>query len=250
MTRLIWNAVGERTFEVGVDHGVLYVENLDGVPWNGLISVAEAPTGGEVTPYYIDGVKYLNQPGPEEFEATIQAYTYPDEFALCEGISPVNHGLFATQQLKRSFGLSYRTKVGNDLESIEHGYKIHLVYGALAEPTERPHSSIGETIEPDNFSWHIVTKSPNFIGYKPTSHFVIDSREVPDDLLNQIEDILYGSLDEPPRLPSASELLFIFEEYQASVFDAGYLTQEQFLEFDGGDASGTLQTSTIEGGTP
>ena len=249
MTRLVWNAVGSRTFEAGVDQGVLYVDGADGVPWNGLISVAESPSGGDVTPFYVDGIKYLNVTSSEEFEASITAYTYPDEFAVCDGTVPVKYGLYATQQPRKSFGLSYRTLIGNDADGIDHGYKIHLVYGASATPTTRANSSMNDSIDPFNFTWKVVTKPPTFVGYKPTAHFVIDSREVPSDLMNQIIDILYGSASAAPRLPSVPELLYIFDEYQTSVFDAGFLTEEYFATFDAGIIP-DAQTSTIDGGTP
>lgn len=247
--RLAWNVVGERVFEAGVDQGVLYVDGADGVPWNGLVAVTESPSGGEVTPYYVDGVKYLNHSASEEFEATIEAYTYPDEFAVCDGTLSVANGLFALQQRRKSFGLSYRTKIGNDVDGIDHGYKIHLVYNVTAAPSERPNNTIGDSLSPDNFSWKVVTKPPTMTGYKQTAHFVIDSRETPSDLMNQITDILYGSSTTAARLPSVSELLYIFQEYQASVFDAGFLTDTYFATFDAGIV-GDAYTSTIDGGTP
>lgn len=250
MTRLTWNAVGERRFEAGVDYGVLYLDGVPGVPWNGLVSVSESPSGGDVKSYYVDGVKYLNVASGEEFEANLEAFTYPDEFAQCDGTAPVANGLFVTQQPKKSFGLSYRTKIGNDVDGIDYAYKIHLVYGAMVEASDRAHETIGESIDPKQFGWHIVTKPPRFSGHKPTSHFVIDSRDVPADLMNQISDILYGSELSSARLPSVAELIFIFTEYEASIFDAGNLTEEYFASFDGGNPPNELQTSTIDGGTP
>lgn len=249
MTRLTWNAIGERTFQAGVDRGVLYIKDSDGVPWNGLIAVSEIPSGGEVTPHYVDGVKYHNQVMHEEFAATIEAYTYPEEFAVCDGTQGVSNGLFVTQQPKKTFGLAYRTMLGNDQYGMNYGYLIHLVYNATAAPTERPNNTMTDVIDPFNFSWAIFTKPPLFQGYKPTAHFVIDSRETPYDLLLTIEDILYGSSDGQPRLPSVPELLFLFEEYQASQFDAGFLIDEYFNEFDAGVIP-EAQTSTIEGGSP
>lgn len=249
MARLTWNAIGERLFETGIDRGVLYIHGEEGVPWNGLIAVSESPTGGEVTPYYIDGIKYLNHVASEEFEATIEAYTYPEEFAQCDGTSHVANGLFATQQPKRSFGLAYRTRVGNDLKGVDHAYKIHLVYNATASPTERAHNTISDEIEPYNFTWSIVTKPPEFVGLRPTAHFVIDSRETPSDLMARITDILYGSDDLAPRLPSVPELLFIFDEYDPSVFDAGIVGDIYYASFDGGVVP-EAQTSNIEAGGP
>lgn len=250
MPRLTWGAVGERVFEAGVDHGVLYVDGADGVAWNGLTSVSESSSGAELSEYYVDGIKYLQLLAAEEFVATIEAYTYPDEFAQCDGTRPVGHGLFMTQQPRKEFGLSYRTKVGNDVDGIDLGYKIHLVYNALAAPTARPNNTITESVDPFNFSWTISTKPPTFVGYKPTAHMVIDSRDTPSDLLAQIEDILYGSADsDPARLPSVAELIFLFNSYQASGFDAGYLTEEYFNGFDAGSI-GDPQTALIDGGTP
>lgn len=249
MSRLVWNNAGERLFEVGVDRGVLYPESGPGVPWNGLISVEEVPTGGTVTPYYLDGVRYMNYLTKEEFAATIEAFTYPDEFAKCDGTNPVANGLFATRQRRESFGLSYRTLLGNDLDGVDHAYKIHLVYNAVASPAQRQNNSINDSLDPSSFSWSIFTKPPSSAAIAPTAHFVIDSRDTPSSLLNEIEDILYGSASTNPRLPSVSELMFIFESYEASVFDAGYLVDTYYNTFDA-EVVPTPYTSTIDGGTP
>lgn len=248
MTRLAWNEVGERLFETGVQHGVLYLEGRDGVPWNGLIRVSESSSGGEVTPRYIDGIKYYNQVSSEEFEATLEAFTYPDEFAECDGTSQVANGLFATQQRRKSFGLCYKTNVGNDVDGSDYAYKIHLVYNATASPTERANNTVAESIQPSNFSWHISTKPPRMVGYKPTSHFVIDSRETPSDLLNDLEDILYGSDVSDARLPSIGELFFLFQDYEDSGFDGGLLVDDEYFAiFDEGTV-GEPYTSTLDGG--
>lgn len=249
MPRLVWNAEGERIFEAGVDRGVLYLAGLDGVPWNGLVSVSESPGGGEVTPYYIDGIKYHNQSAAEEFKATLEAFTYPDEFAICDGTASIGNGLFATQQGRKSFGLTYRTRVGNDEESVEHGYKIHLVYGATAQPSSFKYGSLAETIEPENFSWELFTKAPIEPGIKPTAHFVIDSRATPNDLLTKIEDILYGTDETLARMPSVAELLFIFADEELMILDGGELTDEQFAVYDAGELD-EPQTSVIDAGDP
>jgi hypothetical protein len=249
MARLTWNAVGERTFEAGVDRGVLYVEGSDGVPWNGLVSVSESPDGGSVTPYYIDGIKYLNHVVLEEFKATIEAFTYPREFEACDGTKPIGSGLFATQQTKTPFGLSYRVGVGNDIKGIDYAYRIHLVYNATAAPSERANNTIGMEVEPANFSWEVVTKPPVVAGYKPTSHFVLDSRDVPPPLLRSVEDILYGSYTTSPRLPSVTELLFLFSGYETSGYDAGTLVEEYFSTVDAGVIP-AAQTETIDPGGP
>lgn len=249
MTRLAWGAVGEHFFETGVDRGVLYVDNNPGVPWNGLVSVAESPTGGDISEYYIDGIKYLVKAAGENFEATLEAYTYPDEFGPCEGRVAVSNGLSMTHQKKKSFGLCYRTRVGNDVDGTEHGYKIHLVYGITASPTQRTNTSINDQPSVDNFSWKLTTKPPTFVGYKPTAHMIIDSRDAPSDLLTMIENILYGSDDADARLLAVPELLFWFASYSNSVFDAGSPIDPYYITLDGGDASGALQTATVDGGT-
>lgn len=176
MTRLDWGATGERYYEVGVDKGVLYLGTDPGVPWNGLISVVEAPTGGEAKPYYLDGIKYLNKTTPEEFGATVEAYTYPEEFTQCDGSAYVGNGLYASQQNRRSFGLAYRTKVGNDVAGTEYAFKVHIIYDAMVSPSERTYSTITDDPEPFNFSWAVTTRPVvTELGLRPTSHFVIDS---------------------------------------------------------------------------
>jgi hypothetical protein len=249
MSQISWNPIGQRFFETGIDRGVLFVEGLDGVPWNGLISVSESPDAGDVTPYYVDGIKYLNHVALEEFKATIQAFTYPEEFSSCDGTHHVDNGLFVTQQRKRSFGLSYRTRVGNDTEGVNHAYKLHIVYNATASPTDRANQTLGGEVEPDNFSWEITTKPPDFKGWKPTAHFVIDSRKTPEILLSNIEDILYGSYKGPARLPEVDELLFLFSEFEENVYDAGTLVEEYFATIDAGVIP-EAQTETLDGGGP
>lgn len=249
MSRLIWGAVGERTYELGVDRGVLYIGSAVAVPWNGLISVSEAPVGGETKSYYIDGVKYLERQTSEEFEADIEAYTYPDEFGQCDGTAALGNGLFATQRRRKPFNMSYRSRIGNDVDGPDHGYKIHLVYNALAGPSPRKHNTMSDNLEPFNFTWHISTKPPLLDGHKPTAHFVIDSRYTPRELLSKVEDILYGSEEAEPRLPSVHELLFLFESYSTSTFDAGDILEPYYNTFDGGIIP-EPQTSTIDGGVP
>lgn len=211
MTRLNWDARGERFFETGVDRGVLYVGNNVGVAWPGLISVGENPSGGEPRPYYIDGVKYLNLSSAEEFQATIAAFSSPKEFGVCDGEAAIQNGLFVTQQPRKAFNFSYRTQIGNDIEGKAHGYKIHLVYNALAGPSSRTNSTVASETEPGSLSWEITTLPPSLTGRKPTSHFVIDSRSTPKGLLNAIEDILYGSAAAQPRMPLVSELVTLFK---------------------------------------
>lgn len=215
MSRLTWSAMGERFYETGVANGVLYLANQDGVAWTGLISVDEAPTGGEAKPYYIDGVKFLNISTAEEFEATINAFFSPPEFAGCDGVSSIQNGLFATQQPRTAFGLSYQTKLGNDIDGADHAYKIHLVYNALAAPSSRTNNTISDSPEPSIFTWPITTLPPSLTGFKPTAHLVIDSRTTAAPLLASIEDILYGSALTTARLPMPNELAALFVDYIA-----------------------------------
>lgn len=246
MTQLVWGAEGERFFEAGVDRGVLYVDNA-GVAWNGLVSVNESPVGGEALPYYVDGVKYLNQAAREEFEATIEAYTYPDEFSECDGTAELKEGLFATQQVRKPFGLSYRTKIGNDLEGIDHGYKIHLVYNALTSPSKKDNTTFSEEISPFNFSWGITAKPLVLDGYRPTAHFIIDSRSTPEELLSDIEDILYGTAIENPRLPTIYELIALVMTLDIALVDAGAPTDVPSDVYDGGAAT-VIHTAILDGG--
>lgn len=210
MARLSWAAVGERFYETGVDRGVLYVGIEPGVSWTGLTSVSESPTGGEASPFYIDGVKYLNLAGSEEFAATINAFSSPYEFGPCDGTMSIQNGLFVTQQPRKPFGLSYRTKLGNDIDGTDHAYKIHVVYNALAAPSERSNNTVGDSTDPLSLSWSVTTLPPSITGYKPTAHFMIDSRKTTETILATIEDILYGSDSGASRLPSPSELIAIF----------------------------------------
>jgi hypothetical protein len=213
MSRLDWSDVGSRFYEAGVDRGVLYVDGQPAVVWTGLISVEESSSGGETRGYYIDGEKYLNVASTEEFEATLTAFTYPDEFAQCEGTSQIRPGLFATQQYKKSFGLCYRTKIGNDIDGVDHGYKIHLIYNALGSPSPRAYGTINDTIEPMNFKWNLTTRAQSITGHKPTAHFVIDSRYTLPEALVEIENVLYGSDSNSPRLPTYTELLDVFDSF-------------------------------------
>lgn len=211
MTKIAWDARGERYFEVGVDRGVLYVDLESGVPWSGLISVNETPSGAEERPYYIDGIKYLNLRSSEEFAATIEAFNAPYEFNVCDGNVAIHTGLFATQQPRKPFGLSYRTKVGNDLDGSDYGYKIHLVYNALAAPTIRNNITIRRTAESSRFSWTVSTLPPPITGYKRTSHLVIDSKLTDPLVLSEIEDLLYGTISTNATLPNPDDLIAIFD---------------------------------------
>lgn len=209
MTRLTWGAPAERFYETGVDRGVLYVGNNPGVAWNGLLSVDESPSGGEARPAYLDGIKFRNISSAEEFEATITALSCPKEFGPCEGNTSIQNGLIATQQPRKTFNLSYRTLVGSAADE-NAGYKIHLVYNALAGPSSVPNASMAGDVSPVNFSWSITTVPPAATGLKPTAHFIVDSRYSLVTPLADLEDILYGTPSVNSRIPTVSELIALF----------------------------------------
>lgn len=215
MTALTWDQVGERLYETGVDHGVLYIPdstgNYDsGFAWNGLTTVTESPSGAESNPQYADNIKYLNLVSAEEFGGTIEAFTYPDEFGQCDGTAEPQPGIIVGQQGRRTFGLSYRTRLGNDLEGTDHGYKIHLIYGALAAPSEKAYATINDSPEAISFSWEISTTPVGVTDLKPTALIVLDSTVVPAAALKSLEDILYGSASVDARLPLPDEVIGMF----------------------------------------
>lgn len=210
MTRLDWNTPGTRYYETGVDRGVLYVGAEVGVAWTGLISVSETPSGGDPKPFYIDGEKYLNLASAEEFEATISAFSSPLEFGPCDGVKSIQNGLFVTQQPRKQFGLTYRTKVGNDTQGVEHAYKIHLVYNALSGPSNRTSNTQSESADPTTFQWDITTLAPAITNYRPTAHLVVDTRYTDPEVLLELEDFLYGNESGSASLPTPDELIAIF----------------------------------------
>lgn len=216
MARVIWDEIGKHFFETGVDRGVLYPQNAGaypkGVAWDGLISVSEKPSGAEATPLYAGNIKYLNLLSKEEFAATVEAYTYPDEFAECDGSVEMLPGLKLGQQPRKPFGMCYRTLIGNDTEKTSHGYYIHIVYGAYAATSEKRYSTINETPEATTFSWELTTTPVGVSGYEPTASFTIDSRTVSKENLQKIEDVLYGSADKEPRLPLPDEIASLIGE--------------------------------------
>lgn len=209
MARLAWDATSARYYETGIDRGVLYVGADPGVAWNGFTSLSESPSGGEARPYYIDGLKYLNLAEAEEYEATLTALSCPMAFAQCDGSKHIANGLVATGQARKPFGLSYRTKIGSDV-SPDLGYKIHLVYNALAAPSSRQYSSNGNEVELVTLSWAITTLPPPITGYKRTAHMIIDTRYTDPDILAEVEDLLYGSVSGSPQLPTPDELVDLF----------------------------------------
>lgn len=212
MSKLVWDKTGERLFETGVSKGVLYPAVSGaypkGVAWNGLTAVNESPSGAEATPLYADNIKYLNLMSAEEFGATIEAYMYPDEFAACNGESELTAGVSIGQQKRDTFGLAYQTKIGSDTDN-ELGYKIHLIYGCLAAPSEKAYATVNDSPEAISFSWEVSTTPVEVEGFKPTATLVIDSTKVEAEKLAAIEAVLYGSADSEARLPLPNEVLSI-----------------------------------------
>lgn len=210
MSKLVWDATGERFYETGVKQGVLYIPTdgvySKGVAWNGLINVTESPSGAEATPLYADDIKYLNLMSNEEFGCTIEAYTYPKEFGECDGSAELAKGVNIGQQTRKTFGFCYRTTLGNDVAGNDYGYKLHLVYGALAAPSEKGYASINDSPEAITFSWEITTTPVAVAGFKPTSHIEIDSTTADAKKLAELEAILYGGNDAEPRMPLPDEI--------------------------------------------
>jgi hypothetical protein len=234
--RLSWDQVGERRFETGVDHGVLYVRDnaggyQAGVPWNGLTTVTESPSGAESNKQYADNMVYLNLKSAEEFGATIEAFTYPDEFAQCDGSAEPEPGVYIGQQTRKTFGFSYRTKVGSDTDP-DLGHKIHVVYNADAAPSEKAYTTVNDSPEATGLSWEITTTAVEVgtiggVEYKPTAQVTVDSTKVDPDAFAALEDVLYGTDGAEPRLPSPAEIVSMFSgslttvETQAPTYDAG-----------------------------
>ena len=211
MPKLTWDNIGERLFETGVKQGVLYPIQSDGkytkgVAWNGLTAVTESPSGAEATPLYADDIKYLNLLSNEEFGATIEAYTYPDEFAECDGSAELVTGVMIGQQKRKVFGLCYRTTIGNDVDGNDHGYKLHLIYGCLAAPSEKAYSTINDSPEAITFSWEVTTTPVNVEGFKPTSQITIDSTKADPTKLAALEAVLYGGEATEAKLPLPDEV--------------------------------------------
>lgn len=221
MTRLLWDQTGERTYETGVDQGVLYIPDNgvyeEGFAWNGLTTVTESPTGAEANAMYADNMKYLNLLSVEELGGTIEAYTYPDEFGQCDGTAEVHEGVVVTQQRRKTFGLCYRTLKGNDVDATDHGYKLHLIYGAIAAPSEKAFATVNDTPEAITFSWEFTTTGVPVTGYKPTSMLVIDSTQVNSGMLTTLENALYGTGGTDPRLPLPDEVIAMFAGAQTLV---------------------------------
>lgn len=211
MAALTWDETGKRLYETGVRKGVLYVQDNNGtypkgVAWNGLTAVTESPSGAESNPLYADDIKYLDLRSAEEFGATIEAYTYPDEFAECDGTAELAEGVMIGQQARKSFGLSYRTVLGNDIVNDAYGYKLHLIYGATASPSEKGYQTVNDSPEAISFSWELTTTPVNVTGMKPTAIITIDSTKADPTKLAALEAILYGSGETEARLPLPDEV--------------------------------------------
>ena len=216
MSKIVWDQTGERLYETGVKQGVLYISTSGvyskGVAWNGLTAVTESPSGAEATALYADDIKYLNLMSNEEFGCTIEAYTYPDEFAACDGSASLAKGVSIGQQPRKIFGLCYRTTLGNDTDGNDYGYKLHMVYGCLAAPSEKAFSTINDSPEAITFSWEVSTTPVNVAGHKPTAHLEIDSTKADPVKLAALEKILYGDTDTEARLPLPDEIVTLMAE--------------------------------------
>ncbi len=216
MSKLVWDQTGERYYETGVKNGVLYVQGeggvyQNGVAWNGLTAVTESPSGAEPTNIYADDMKYLTLMSAEEFGATIEAYTYPVEFNQCNGEAEIATGVIVGQQDRKSFGLCYRTTVGNDVDGNAYGYKLHIIYGAKAAPSEKAYAAINDSPEAITFSWELTTTPINVEGFKPTANITIDSTKADASKLTALEAILYGSENENARLPLPGEIITLMK---------------------------------------
>lgn len=218
MSKLVWDKTGERLYETGVKQCVLYLPTngvySKGVAWNGITAVNENPSGAEATALYANDGKYLNLYSVEEFGATVEAYTYPDEFAECDGSAEIAKGVMVGQQTRKTFGLCYRTTIGNDVDGNDHGYKLHIIYGAMASPSEKAYSTINDSPEAMTFSWELTTTPVTVTGKKPTASIVIDSTKCDPQKLAALEAILYGkdatseqaNDGADPRLPMPDEI--------------------------------------------
>lgn len=217
MSKLVWDETGKRYYETGVKQGVLYPQGTNGaytkgVAWSGITAVTVNPSGAESNPLYADDIKYIDLRSAEEFGATIEAYTYPDEFAVCDGSAEIAPGVTIGQQVRKAFGLSYKTTLGNDTEFNDHGYKLHIIYNATASPSEKGYQTINDNPEAITFSWELTTTPIAVTGYKPTASLTIDSTKTTAAKMQAIEDILYGTTENEPRLPLPDEIITLMTE--------------------------------------
>ena len=222
MSQLVWDAPGDRRYETGLDRGVLFLPGTNGIPWNGLTEVSDAPDGGEVTSYWLDGVKYLDSIGAEDYKAAVSAFTYPDEFEIYQGLGVVQQGLFATAQPhSQCFSFSYRTKVGNDIDGENHAYRIHIIMNVKVAPLSRVHKTSNSS-DLDAFQWDLVAVPIHIPGMKPTAHLIIDSRTTDSQTLQSIEAVLYGTDDIVSHLPTIENLInLLVQDGTISITDNG-----------------------------
>jgi hypothetical protein len=211
MSKIVWDETGKRIYETGVKNGVLYLKDTqgaysNGVAWNGLTAVTESPSGAEATALYADDIKYLNLISAEEFGCTIEAYTYPEEFGVCDGTAELATGVSIGQQKRSTFGLSYKTVIGNDTDNNDYGYKLHLIYGATAAPSEKAYATVSDSPEAITFSWEVTTTPVSVAGFKPTACVTIDSTKADKAKLEALEAILYGTEEAEARLPLPDEI--------------------------------------------
>lgn len=247
MTRLDWSQTGQHYFEAGIDRGVLFIGENPGVPWVGLVNFNQSQSGGESSPRYLDGIKISNRSSPEEFEGTLEAFTYPIEFERCDGTYRADNGLRVTQQRRRPFNMVYRSKIGNENVGLERAYKLHIMYNLTAEPSDRGYQTLVDQNEPLKLSWKVTSRAVLVEGFRPSAHFIVDSRDIPAELLTQLEDLLYGTEDTDSSLPTPGELMFMFDSYLDEVYDAGTPYTPVFVTYDAGDPYEPV-VQTIDGG--
>lgn len=247
MTRIDWTQVGQRYFEAGIDRGVLFVDGSSGVPWVGLVNFSQKQSGGESSPRYLDGIKISNRSSPEEFEGTLEAFNYPPEFERCDGTYRAENGLRVTQQQRKSFHMVYRSKIGNDVAGLDRAYRLHLLYNLRAQPSDRGYRTLVDQNEPITFSWNITSRAVPVTGFRPSAHYMVDSRDIPTELLTQLENLLYGTEETEPSIPTPGELLFMFDSYLDEIYDAGTPYTPVFVTYDAGDPYEPV-VQTIDGG--
>lgn len=235
MSRIVWDQAGSRLYETGLDRGVLYLSDKSGVPWNGLTGVDENFSDDSTDPQYFDGVKYLDLPSIGNFVAKLSAFTYPDEFMEYEGSLDLGNGLSIDDQAPKSFGLSYRTIVGNDTEGDGYGYKIHVLYNLLAVPDNKTHSSLNDKPSPLEFSWTLNSIPAEVTNYRPTAHVIVDTRLLPEPIVQDIENVLYGDVNTDPRLPTIDELIDIAVNWDPRIINPDSTTGLSMLTAGVGD---------------
>jgi hypothetical protein len=258
VSRVVWDATGQRFYETGVDRAVLYVADNPGVAWNGVVSIDEKPSGGGPNPYYIDGIKYLNRPSREEFEFTIEAFYSPEEFDVCDGVGAYLVGVFVSQQRRQPFALAYRTAIGNDVEGQAYGYKLHLIYNALVAPADNKHATETDSLTVTSLSWDATTTPIQVPGFMRSAHIVVNSTLVPAFALASLEDIIYGTDDTDPRMPTPAEIAELFTDSSPfTVTDSGdhetfTITGSELAVHEGPTDTFTLSSegvTIISGGT-